>query len=40
MRYLGLDCSSLAIHGVIIDENEELIIMEKWGSKKRNFEER
>ena len=40
MRYLGLDCSSLAIHGVIIDENEELITMEKWGSKKRNFEER
>ena len=40
MKYLGLDCSSLAIHGVLLDENEEVITMDKWGSKKKIFEER
>ena len=38
--YLGLDCSSKAIHGVWIDQKEQLITQCKWGSKKKNFEER
>jgi len=40
MRYLGLDCSSLAIHGAIIDENEELISLHKWASKLKTFDSR
>ena len=38
MKYLGLDCSSLAIHGAIIDENEELVSIHKWGSKLKTFD--
>lgn len=38
--YLGLDCSSKAIHGVVIDQNEEIIAQYKWGSKAKDFEER
>ena len=38
--YMGLDCSSKAIHGVWVDQNERLITQCKWGSKKKNFEER
>jgi len=40
MNYLGLDCSSLAIHGVLLDPEEQISSMYKWGSKKKNFEER
>ena len=40
MKYLGLDCSSLAIHGAIIDENEELVSIHKWGSKLKTFDSR
>jgi len=38
--YMGIDCSSKAIHSVWIDEQERLIAQCKWGSKKKNFEER
>tara|TARA_R110002020_G_scaffold271574_4_gene486783 strand:- start:2961 stop:3473 length:513 start_codon:yes stop_codon:yes gene_type:complete len=38
--YLGLDCSSKAIHGVVIDQNEEIIAQYKWGSKSKDFNER
>ncbi len=38
--YLGLDCSSKAIHGVVIDQNEEIIAQYKWGSKSKDFEGR
>ena len=40
MRYLGLDCSSLAVHGAIIDEEEQLISLHKWGSKEKKFDDR
>ncbi len=40
MMYLGLDCSTLAVHGALIDENEQLVSLHKWGSKNKNFLER
>ena len=40
MNYLGLDCSSLAIHGAIINDKEELISIHKWGSKLKTFDSR
>ena len=40
MNYLGLDCSSLAVHGVIIDDDEKIISMYKWGSKNKDFSQR
>ena len=38
--YLGLDCSTFAIHGVLLDKSENLVSMYKWGSKQKKFEER
>ena len=38
--YLGLDCSSKAIHGVIIDENETIVRQYKWSSKIKESDER
>jgi Holliday junction resolvasome RuvABC endonuclease subunit len=38
--YLGLDCSTLAVHGVLLDKNENILKFYKWGSKKKTFEER
>ena len=38
--FMGFDCSSKAIHSVWVDQNERLITQCKWGSKKKNFEER
>jgi Holliday junction resolvasome RuvABC endonuclease subunit len=40
MKFIGLDCSSLAIHAAIIDDNEDLISLHKWGSKQKTFESR
>jgi hypothetical protein len=41
MRYLGLDTSSKAIHGVILDEQENLISMHKViCNVKKPFKER
>ena len=38
--YLGLDCSTLAIHGTILDNEEQIVSIHKWGSKKKTFSER
>jgi len=38
--YLGLDCSTLAIHGAIVDDQEQLVALYKWSSKQKNFETR
>jgi len=38
--YLGLDCSTFAIHGAIVDTSEQLVILHKWGSKQKNFDAR
>lgn len=37
IAYLGVDCSSKAIHAVWIDENENIILQQKWGSKHKDF---
>ena len=38
--FLGLDCSSKGLHGVIIDQQSNLAYMDKWISKLPNFEAR
>ena len=38
--YMGLDCSSKAIHCVWVDDQERFVAECKWGSKKNTFEER
>ena len=40
MYYLGLDCSTKAIHGVILDEEEHIIEQFKWASTASNYEDR
>tara|TARA_Y100000593_G_scaffold91773_1_gene181521 strand:+ start:309 stop:761 length:453 start_codon:yes stop_codon:yes gene_type:complete len=40
MNYLGLDCSSLAIHGALVDADENLVSLHKWSSSKKVFDER
>ncbi len=37
MKYLGLDCSSLAVHAALLNDEEELISLHKWGSKEKDF---
>ena len=39
-RLLGLDTSSKAIHGVILNKKEELVELHKWSSNKKNSVER
>ena len=38
--YMGLDCSSKAIHSVWLDSNENILTQQKWGSKEKDFESR
>ena len=38
--YVGFDCSSKAIHGVLLDANENLIHQQKWASSKDTYQER
>ena len=38
--YLGFDCSSKAIHCVILDNEFNIILQKKWSSKAKTFEER
>ena len=40
MNYLGLDCSTLAVHGVLLSQDERIVEQFKWGSPKKNFDER
>ena len=40
MYYLGLDCSTKAIHGVLLDEEENIVEQFKWASSASNYEER
>jgi Holliday junction resolvasome RuvABC endonuclease subunit len=39
-KVLGLDCSSKAVHGVLLDEHGELLRIVKWASKKTDTDER
>ena len=38
--YLGLDCSSRAIHGVWLDKQEKILAMLKWRSSDLEFDTR
>ena len=38
--YLGLDCSTFAIHAALVDSSENLYALHKWGSKQKKFEDR
>lgn len=38
--FLGLDCSSRAVHGVVINQEGELQTTEKWESNYPTFDER
>ena len=38
--YMGLDCSSRAVHAVVLDLNERIIAKEKWSSTCPDFIER
>ena len=40
MNYLGLDCSTLAIHGVLLAQDESIVEQFKWSSSKKTFDER
>ena len=40
VAYLGFDCSSKAIHGVVMDEEFNIQFQKKWGSKEKTFEKR
>ncbi len=33
-----MDCSSLAIHGALIDDEEKLVSLYKWNSKEKSFD--
>ena len=38
--YLGFDCSSKAIHCVVLDGEYNIITQKKWASKEKTFEKR
>lgn len=39
-NYLGLDCSTKAVHGILLDEHEDIIMQYKWGSTEKEFIDR
>lgn len=38
--YIGFDCSSKAIHGVLLGENGDLLDQESWASKEKTYHAR
>tara|TARA_R110002020_G_C15864299_1_gene737445 strand:- start:15 stop:485 length:471 start_codon:yes stop_codon:yes gene_type:complete len=38
--YLGIDCSTKALHGILLDADENIIEQYKWASKEKNFVDR
>ena len=40
MQYLGLDCSTKAIHGVWLDEEGNILDQRKWASKDKKLDTR
>ena len=40
IAYVGFDCSSKAIHGVVMDSDFNIKFQKKWSSKVKTFEER
>ena len=37
MMFFGADCSSLAVHGVVLNAKEEIVSLHKWGSAEKDF---
>ena len=35
--YMGIDCSSKAVHAVLVDESETVIAQGKWASSEKDF---
>ena len=35
--YMGIDCSSKAVHAVLIDSTETVLAQGKWSSKTKDF---
>ena len=40
IAYVGFDCSSKAIHGVVMDKDFNIVAQHKWASKEKTFEKR
>ena len=40
IAYVGFDCPSKAIHGVVMDNEFNIIAQHKWASKEKTFEKR
>ena len=40
IAYVGFDCSSKAIHGVVMDKDFNVVAQHKWASKEKTFEKR
>ena len=40
IAYVGFDCSSKAIHGVVMDKDYNIVAQHKWASKEKTFEKR
>ena len=40
IAYVGFDCSSKAIHSVVMDSDFNIQVQKKWSSKAKTFEER
>tara|TARA_R110002020_G_scaffold54865_3_gene152598 strand:- start:370 stop:840 length:471 start_codon:yes stop_codon:yes gene_type:complete len=38
--FLGLDCSTKAVHGILLDDEENIIEQFKWGSTEKDFVDR
>ena len=38
--YVGFDCSSKAIHCVVMDSDFNIVVQKKWGSLEKTFEKR
>jgi len=38
--FIGLDCSTKAIHAVVVDDQENIIDQYKWGSSEKDFVDR
>ena len=38
--FLGLDCSTKAVHGILLDDEENIIEQYKWGSTEKDFVDR
>ena len=38
--FLGLDCSTKAVHGILLDDEENIIEQFKWGSTEKDFIDR